>query len=196
MSSPPKRPRVIFDPDADEPKPAAPPAPSVAPISAAPPLPGGAPRRPFAPDAPPVAAPVAGEPLAPEGAAPAGAPPRMTERQIAAQNADKRTPKVKPYHGSCPACGHGSMFPLVRFYETDVNENPTADAIMPNKMGARLFPGLSFAIMMITWLGGMSWDKGRVARGRAKVRKAREEILPRCPQAVICARCQEVVERF
>ncbi len=88
------------------------------------------------------------------------------------------------------------MFPLVRFYETDVNESPTADAIMPNKMGARLFPGLSFAIMMISWIGGMTWDKGRVARGRLKVRRARAEILPRCPQAVICPNCYEVLERL
>ncbi len=88
------------------------------------------------------------------------------------------------------------MFPLVRFFETDVNENPTADAIMPNKMGARLFPGISFAIMMISWIGSMTWDKNRVARGRSKVRKARAEVLPRCPQAVICPQCYEVLERF
>ncbi len=216
MPTPPQRPRVIFNPDADELKTAAPPpdgaprrpfapdatpapapplpggsprlpaAPEVAPAPT-PPLPDGAPRRPFAPDAPAEAAPIA--PNA-EVASP------MTERQRAAHNADARTPKVKPYHGSCPACGHGSMFPLVRYHETDVNENPTADAVMPNRLGAQLFPGVSFMIMIITWLGGMSWDKGRVARGRAKVRKAREEILPRCPQAMICPRCQEVLERF
>lgn len=104
--------------------------------------------------------------------------------------------KVKPYHGSCPHCEHGSMFPLVRFLESDVNENPTADAIMPNKMGARLFPGLSFAIMMISWIGGITWDKNRVARGRIKVRKARAEVLPRSPQAVICPNCYEVLERM
>ena len=112
-------------------------------------------------------------------------------------NADPTDPvKVKPYNGSCPACDHGSMFPLVRYFETDVNENPTADAIMPNKMGARLFPGISFAIMMISWIGGLTWDKNRVARGRLKVRKARAEVLPRCPQAVICPHCYEVLERF
>ncbi len=104
--------------------------------------------------------------------------------------------KVKPYNGSCPHCEHGSMFPLVRFYESDVNENPTADAIMPNKMGARLFPGLSFVIMMVSWIGNLTWDKGRVARGRAKVRKARAEVLPRSPQAVICPNCYEVLERL
>ena len=104
--------------------------------------------------------------------------------------------KVKPYNGSCPNCEHGSMFPLVRFYESDVNENPTADAIMPNKLGARLFPGLSFAIMMISWIGGLTWDKNRVMRGRLKVRKARAEVLPRSPQAVICPNCYEVLERM
>ena len=209
MPSPPNRPRVVFDPDADEPKPAASPVSQTAP----PPLPDGTPRKPFAPNAnqatpaPPVPDGRPRTPFAPDAPSPppAAAPvaetngagaTKMTERQSAARNADKRTPKVKPYHGSCPACGHGSMFPLVRFHETDVNENPTADAVMPNKLGAQMFPGISFVIMMITWLGGMSWDKGRVARGRAKVRKAREEILPRCPQAVICPRCQEVLERF
>ena len=114
-----------------------------------------------------------------------------------ASNADPTDPtKIKPYNGSCPACEHGSMFPLVRFFETDVHDNPTADAIMPNKMGARLFPGISFAIMMISWIGGMTWDKGRVTRGRLKVRKARAEILPRSPQAVICPECYEVLERL
>ena len=110
---------------------------------------------------------------------------------------DPKAPvKVKPYHGSCPACEHGSMFPLVRFFESDVNENPTADAIMPSKMGARLFPGLSFAIMMISWIGGITWDKNRVARGRIKVRRARAEVLPHNPQAVICPNCYEVLERI
>lgn len=104
--------------------------------------------------------------------------------------------KVKAFHGSCPNCEHGSMFPLVRFFETDVNENPTADAIMPNKMGAQLFPGLSFAIMMISWIGGMTWDKNRVVRGRIMVRKARAEVLPHNPQAVICPKCFEVLERM
>lgn len=58
---------------------------------------------------------------------------------VPAVNAYSAAPvKVKPYNnGSRPNCEHGSMFPLVRFYETDVNENPTADVIMPNKMGAR-----------------------------------------------------------
>ena len=112
-------------------------------------------------------------------------------------NADPTDPvKVKPYNGSCPNCEHGSMFPLVRFYETDVHDNPTADAIMPNKMGARLFPGISFAIMMISWIGGLTWDKNRVARGRIKVRKARAEVLPHNPQAVICPNCYEVLERI
>ena len=120
----------------------------------------------------------------------------MTDRQAAAVAAQTRTPQVKPYHGSCPKCDHGKMYPLVRFYETDVNENPTADAVMPNALGARMFPGLSLVIMLVSWLGGMSWDKGKVAKGRARVKKAREEILPRCPQAVICPRCQEVLERF
>ena len=191
MPTPPKRPPVVFNPDAENPPAAAPPvAPS--PVAASPIH--GAPRRPFSPNN---AAP-ANAPAVPANvpAAPAGAAHRLTQRDIAAQNADKRTPQVKPYHGSCPACGHGSMFPLVRFYETDVNENPTADAVMPNRLGAQMFPGVSLVIMLVTWLGGMTWDKGRVARGRAKVRKAREEILPHCPQAVICPHCQEVLERF
>lgn len=110
---------------------------------------------------------------------------------------DTKAPvKVKPYNGSCPHCEHGSMFPLVRFYESDVNENPTADAIMHSKMGARLFPGLSFAIMMVSWIGNLTWDRGRVARGCAKVRRARAEVLPHNPQAVICPNCYEVLERM
>ena len=104
--------------------------------------------------------------------------------------------KFKPYTGSCPHCQHGSMFALARFYETDVNENPTVDAIVPSRAGALLFPGVSVIIMMISWLGNLTWDKSKVAAGRAKVRKARAEILPRCPQAVICPNCYEVLERM
>ena len=126
------------------------------------------------------------------GSAPAKAP---APTSVAA--ADPRAPaKVKPYNGSCPACEHGTMFPLVRFFESDVNENPTADAIMPNKMGARLFPGLSFVVMMVSWIGNLTWDKNRVMRGRLKVRKARTEVLPHNPQAVICPNCYEVLERL
>ncbi len=77
------------------------------------------------------------------------------------------------------------MFPLVRFHESDVHDNPTADAIMPTRLGAMMFPGASFILMMVSWIGNLTWDKGRVTRGRAKVRKARAEILPRCPQAVV-----------
>ena len=123
--------------------------------------------------------------------APPAPPPVAPAENVAGQPL-----KVKPYHGSCPKCGHGSMFPLVRFYETDVNDNPTAGAVMPTRAGAMFFPGLSFAIMMISWIGGLTWDKGRVTRGRAKVKKAREEILPRSPQSVICPKCWEVLERM
>ena len=122
---------------------------------------------------------------------------RAARTAALASAADPEGPvKVKPYTGSCPHCQHGSMFALARFYETDVNENPTADAIMPNKWGARFFPGLSFAIMMVSWIANLTWDKGRVARGRAKVRKARAEVLPHNPQAVICPNCYEVLERI
>lgn len=197
MPTPPQRPRPVFSPDVSPaPKPADNPTatPGVATPSAAtppaPPLPGGKPRPPFAPGVAAPSQPVAPTPVAPE------VPSNMTPRQAAAANAEARTPKVKPYNGSCPACGHGSMFPLVRYYETDVNENPTADAIMPNRVGAMMFPGISLVLLLTSWMGSMAWDKNKVAKGRAKVKKARAEVLPRCPQAVICPRCQEVLERF
>jgi hypothetical protein len=88
------------------------------------------------------------------------------------------------------------MMPLARFYETDVNESPTADAIMPNRVGARLFPGLSLILMLTSWLGNIFYGKAKVAQGKAKVKKAREEILPRAPNSAICANCYEVLERF
>ena len=103
---------------------------------------------------------------------------RAAERDNAPASAhDPKAPvKIKPYHGSCPKCEHGTMFPLARFYETDVNENPTADAVMPTRTGAMFFPGLSLVIMMVSWIANLTWDKGRVERGRARVRKARAEV--------------------
>lgn len=107
-----------------------------------------------------------------------------------------QTPRPTRYQGSCPNCQHGNMMPLARFFETDVNESPTVDAIMPNKFGARFFPGLSLFLMISSWLGNLFYGKAKVAKGRAKVRKAREEILPRAPNSAICPNCYEVLERF
>ena len=106
------------------------------------------------------------------------------------------TPRVPAFNGSCPACEHGSMFPLARFYESDVNESPTIDSFVPGRAIARFFPGMSLVLMLTTWIGALLFGKARVAKGRAKVARARAEILPRSPNAVICPNCFEVLERL
>lgn len=106
------------------------------------------------------------------------------------------TPRPSRYQGSCPNCNHGSMMPLDRFLESDVNENPTVDSFVPDRAAARFLPGASLVLMFTTWLGNLFYGKAKVAKGRAKVRKAREEILPRSPNSVICPNCYETLERF
>ncbi len=105
------------------------------------------------------------------------------------------TPRPTRYHGSCPACQHGTMMPLARFFETDVNESPTIDTVLPNKFFARFFPGWSLIVMITSFFGHLFYGKARVAKGRAKVKRARENILPRSPNAAICPNCYEVLER-
>lgn len=87
------------------------------------------------------------------------------------------------------------MMPLAQFLETDVNETPTIDSFTPNRATARMVPGLSLLLMITTWFGNLFLGKAKVARGRAKVRAARENILPRSPNAAICPNCYEVLER-
>ena len=88
------------------------------------------------------------------------------------------------------------MFSLAQFHEADVRGNPTAEATVPSREDAWFAPGWSALVITVSWLANLTWDKGRVERGRAKVRKARAETLPRCPQAVICPNCYEVLERM
>ena len=88
------------------------------------------------------------------------------------------------------------MMPLANFHETDVNESATVDAIAPSRYGAFFFPGLSLIVMMTSWFTNLFYGKAKVAQGKAKVKKAREEILPRSPNSAICANCYEVLERF
>lgn len=105
------------------------------------------------------------------------------------------TPRPTRYHGSCPNCNHGTMMPLARFLESDVNESPTIDSFVPGRPMARFFPGVSLFIMATSWFGNLFWGQAKVARSRAKVRAARENILPRSPNAAICPNCYEVLER-
>ena len=88
------------------------------------------------------------------------------------------------------------MYPLERFLESDVNESPTIDTVVPNKFFARFFPGWSFIVMVTSFFGHLFYGKARVAQGRAKIRRARAEILPRNPEAVVCPQCYEVLERL
>ena len=88
------------------------------------------------------------------------------------------------------------MFPLVRFFEDDVNESPYVETVVPHGCFLRLFPGTSIVFMLFIWLGGLLFGKAKVAKGRAKVRKARAEILPRSPNSLICPNCHEVLERM
>lgn len=89
------------------------------------------------------------------------------------------------------------MMPLARFYESDVNESPTVDAFQaPNRGFGMVFPGTTVFLMVITWLGNLLWGKARVAQGRAKVKKAREEVLPLFPNSAICPQCYEVLQRL
>ena len=97
---------------------------------------------------------------------------------------------------SCPNCDHFPMYPLVRFYEDDVNETPYIDSFVPNRGCATIFPGTSLFFAFASWFGKLMFGKAKVAQGKAKVRKAREEILPRSPSSLICPNCYEVLERM
>ncbi len=109
-----------------------------------------------------------------------------------------QNPRPSRYLGSCPNCVHGSMMPLARFMESDVNEAPTVEASVANIGIARIFPFWSLVYTAATWLSNLlfDWGKARLANGRAKVKKAREEILPRSPDSVICPNCYETLERM
>lgn len=87
------------------------------------------------------------------------------------------------------------MMPLAQFLESDVNESPTIDTINPNKFFARFFPGWSLIVFVGSFFGNLFYGKARVAKGRAKVRYARQHILPRSPNAAICPNCYETLER-
>ncbi len=88
------------------------------------------------------------------------------------------------------------MYPLIRFHEDDVNESPTVDSFVPNRAAAQFFPGWSLILMLTTWMGSLLFGKAKLANARAKIKKAREEVLPRSPDSVICPNCYEVVERM
>jgi hypothetical protein len=88
------------------------------------------------------------------------------------------------------------MMPLVEFLETDVNEAPTIDSFVPNRGCALILPGASLFWMAMTWFGNLFYGNAKVAKGRAKVRRARAEILPRSPNSAICSHCYEVLERL
>ena len=79
--------------------------------------------------------------------------------------------KIEPYRGSCPNCQHGTMFPLERFHESDVRDNATVDAAVLSRRDAWFAPGFAVTVMMVSWLANLTWDRGRVERGRIKVRK-------------------------
>ncbi len=105
-------------------------------------------------------------------------------------------PRPTRYLGSCPACEHGTMMPLARFLESDVNISPTVDSFQsPHRGFSLVFPGTTVFLMLVTWLGNLFYGEARLNRNRAKVRKARAEILPRSPNAAICPNCYEVLER-
>ncbi|MBW3637297.1 MAG: hypothetical protein KY445_12685, partial [Armatimonadetes bacterium] len=107
-----------------------------------------------------------------------------------------QNPRPSRYLGSCPNCGHGSMMPLSRFMESDVNESATVDSYTPGAIGARIFPGVSLFLMITTWFGNLFFGKAKVAAGKAKVKKAREAILPRSPNSVLCPNCSQTLERM
>jgi hypothetical protein len=97
---------------------------------------------------------------------------------------------------SCPNCGYYTMLPLKRFFEDDVHDNPSASGQGVNRGFAAAAPGCSFFFMAGTTLWAIFFGKARQARGRAKVREARELILPRSPESLICPNCFEVLERM
>jgi len=107
-----------------------------------------------------------------------------------------QNPRPTRYLGSCPNCGHGSMMPLSRFLESDVNVSPSIDASVAPIGIARLIPFWSLIYTLGTWAGNLFFGQAKVAAGRAKVRKAREEILPRSLNSVICPNCYETLERM
>ena len=88
------------------------------------------------------------------------------------------------------------MMPLARFLESDVNTSPTVDSYQnTNRTAGLMFPGTIIFLTLSTWLGNLGWGGAKLAQGRAKVRQARENILPRSPNAAICPNCYEVLER-
>jgi len=106
------------------------------------------------------------------------------------------TPRPTRYNGSCPNCNHGTMMPLARFLESDVNASPTVDSFQStNRSLGLMIPGTIVFLMLSSWLSNLFLGEAKLVKARAKVKKARENILPRSPNAAICPNCYEVLER-
>ena len=87
------------------------------------------------------------------------------------------------------------MYPLARFFEDDVNESATVDHYETSRYSwvpARL----QFMLMIASWFWNLFFGKAKVAKGKTKVRAARETVLPRSPNSLICPNCYEVLERI
>lgn len=96
----------------------------------------------------------------------------------------------------CPVCNAPTMYPLARFYEDDVNEKAYTDTYVPHRAFGCFFPGTSLVIMFVSWLISLVGGKSGIKANRAKVRAAREQILPRAPRSFICPSCFHVEERI
>lgn len=88
------------------------------------------------------------------------------------------------------------MMPLAGFLESDVNASPTvASYRSTNRTLGLMIPGTIVFLMLSSWLSNLVMGEAKLVKARAKVRAARENILPRSPNAAICPHCYEVLER-
>ena len=84
------------------------------------------------------------------------------------------------------------MYDLANFHEDDVNDSPSQEGWgSPSWYGG----GINW-FYFIGWLVNISRSAHSVESRRAKLRKLREEVLPRAPKTIVCPQCFEVIERF
>lgn len=86
------------------------------------------------------------------------------------------------------------MHMLASFQVDDVVESPTVDAAVMGSGWMRLMPRMGLLVILVSWFYNLFHGKAVVAKAKAKVKLAREQILPRSPKSQICPECYEVLE--
>ncbi len=93
---------------------------------------------------------------------------------------------------SCPKCRHWRMYDLANYHEDDINDSPSHDGWGSPSWGYHF----ASPVYLIGWLVNVFRGTASVEVKRAKLRKLREEVLPRAPKTIVCPKCFDVIERF